>query len=207
MGRTDPAPTREQDDMNITVYCGSSHGSSPDYAEAARELGAWIAANGHALVYGGSAVGLMGIVSDSVLAGGGEVTGVEPRFFLESGIAHHEITHLIPVDTMSERKARMIDLGDAFVALPGGMGTLEEISEIMSRIRLRLTAAPCVFLNIGGFYDELRDFIDKLFRTGFVDSYEYESVHFAPSVAEACAFIESWELDREAYEHRESIYG
>ena len=193
--------------MNITVYCGSGMGDNPHYEQAARELGAWIADNGHALVYGGSAVGLMGVVSGAVLAHGGHVTGVEPRFFIESGIAHHDITQLIAVDTMSERKAKMIELGEAFVALPGGIGTLEEISEIMSRIRLRLTAAPCIFLNIDGFYDTFRAFLDELLAAGFVDPYEHGSIAFCPTVAEAARLLENWRLDEDGYRAIQSIFG
>ena len=187
--------------MNITVYCGSGKGDDPAFTQAARELGEWIAASGNALVYGGSAIGLMGVLSDTVLAGGGEVTGVEPRFFLDSGIEHHELTHLIPVDTMSERKAAMIELGDAFIALPGGVGTLEEITEIMSRIRLRLTAAPCILLNVNGFYDELEAFLGKLLSKGFVNPYEYGCITFARTVPEAVDALSNWKLGEYAYAH------
>ena len=155
--------------MNITVYCGSSKGDNPAFETAARELGDWIASAGHSLVYGGSAIGLMGIVAGAALEGGAHVTGVEPRFFLESSIPQHDLPTLIPTDTMSERKAKMIQLGDAFVALPGGIGTLEEITEIMSRIRLRLTTAPCIFLNIDGFYDTFQTFLDELLAPGCVN--------------------------------------
>ena len=122
--------------MNITVYCGSNFGDNPHFEEAARNLGAWIARAGHALVYGGSSVGLMGAVSRAAIEGGAPVIGVEPAFFIEAGVAQHDLTELIVCDTMGERKAKMIELGDAFVALPGGVGTLEEISEIFTRVRL-----------------------------------------------------------------------
>ena len=178
--------------MNITVYCGSSMGSDPAFEHAARELGEWIAREGHSLVYGGSAIGLMGIVAGAALEGGAFVTGVEPRFFLDSPIAQHELPELISVDTMSERKAIMIELGDVFIALPGGLGTLEEISEIMSRIRLRLTTAPCIFLNINGFYDDLQAFVGTLSQTGFVEDYEYGEIQFCPTVADAVRAIEAW---------------
>ena len=116
--------------MNITVYCGSNFGDDPLFEKAARELGAWIAREGHALVYGGSSVGLMGAVSRAAIEGGAPVIGVEPAFFIEAGVAQHDLTELIVCDTMGERKAKMIELGEMFVALPGGVGTLEEISEI-----------------------------------------------------------------------------
>ena len=123
--------------MNIAVYCGSSPLALPHLKEAARTLGAWIGRSGNALVYGGSSIGLMGEVSASALAAGAEVYGVEPQFFIDAGVAQHDLTRLHVVETMEERKALMIELADVFVALPGGVGTLEEISEIMSRIRLR----------------------------------------------------------------------
>jgi len=175
--------------MNITVYCGSSRGDVPAYAQAARELGEWIASAGHSLVYGGSAIGLMGIVAGAALEGGAHVTGVEPRFFLESDIPQHDLPVLFDVETMSERKAKMIELGDAFVALPGGIGTLEEMTEIMSRVRLRLTHAPCIFLNIDGFYDTFRAFLDELLAHGFVNAYEHEAIVFADSVDEAARML------------------
>ena len=181
--------------MNITVYCGSSTGNDPAFSQTARELGRWIADAGHSLVYGGSAIGLMGIVAGSALQGGAHVTGVEPRFFLESPIAQHDLPELIPTDTMEERKAKMIELGDAFIALPGGLGTLEEMSEIMSRIRLRLTTAPCIFLNINGYYDELKAFLDKAADSGFVDPYEYGEIHFCPNVGDAVRTLEAWKPD------------
>ncbi|WP_162610956.1 LOG family protein [Gordonibacter sp. An230] len=139
--------------MNITVYCGSNRGINPRFADAASELGTWITENGHTLVYGGSSVGLMGALSRATLDAGGEVHGVEPGFFVEAGVAQHDLTELHVVDTMSERKAKMVELGNAFVALPGGVGTLEEASEILARIRLGFDPAECFLLNIDGFYD------------------------------------------------------
>lgn len=108
--------------------------------------GAWIGDSGNTLVYGGSSVGLMGLISRVVLEHGGEVYGVEPQFFTDAGVEQQDLTELYVVENMSERKAKMIELGDVFVALPGGVGTLEEISEIMSRIRLHLTPGPCFAL-------------------------------------------------------------
>ena len=181
--------------MNVTVYCGSGMGDSPAYEKAAWDLGAWIAHAGHSLVYGGSAVGLMGVVAQAALEGGAHVTGVEPRFFLESDIPQHDLPELVPVDTMSERKAKMIELGDAFIALPGGIGTLEEITEIMSRIRLRLTTAPCIFLDIDGFYGTFQAFLDELLAAGFVDAYEHGAIRFCPTVDDAIRTLETWHVD------------
>ena len=158
-------------------------------ADAARKLGEWIAAGGHALVYGGSSIGLMGIVSSTVRDAGGRVFGVEPRFFIEAGVAQHDLTELIVVETMAERKAKMIELGEAFVALPGGAGTLEEISEIMSRIRLGKTAAPCCFLNIGGYYDSLRAFFETMLDQGFIAQDDFDRYRFFDTVAACAAYL------------------
>lgn len=156
--------------MNITVYCGSNFGDNPHFEEAAHDLGAWIARAGHTLVYGGSSVGLMGAVSRAAIEGGAPVIGVEPEFFIEAGVAQHDLTELIVVETMGERKSKMIELGDAFVALPGGVGTLEEISEIFTRVRLDMGPHECFLLNIDGFYDPLRLFRSRWSNAGFSTS-------------------------------------
>ena len=156
--------------MNITVYCGSNFGDNPHFEEAARNLGAWIARAGHTLVYGGSSVGLMGAVSRAAIEGGAPVIGVEPAFFIEAGVAQHDLTELFVCDTMGERKAKMIELGDAFVALPGGVGTLEEISEIFTRVRLDMGPHECFLLNIDGFYDPLRSFLESMVEHRFSTS-------------------------------------
>ena len=176
--------------MNITVYCGSNFGDNPHFEEAARNLGAWIARAGHTLVYGGSSVGLMGAVSRAAIEGGAPVIGVEPAFFLEAGVAQHDLTELFVCDTMGERKAKMIELGEAFIALPGGVGTLEEISEIMSLIRLGKTAAPCCFLNIGGYYDSLRAFVGTMLEQGFIAQDDFDRYLVPATVGEFAAIIE-----------------
>ncbi|MBQ9720393.1 MAG: TIGR00730 family Rossman fold protein, partial [Oscillospiraceae bacterium] len=117
--------------MNITVYLGANEGNDPALKTAVRKLGTWIGESGHALIYGGSKSGLMGELAESVLRSGGEVTGVEPQFFIDAGFEYDAITRLIVTKDMSERKAKMIELGDAFIACPGGTGTLEEIAEVM----------------------------------------------------------------------------
>ena len=137
--------------MKITVYLGASEGNDPALKTAVQELGRWIGQSGNALVYGGSRSGLMGLLADSVLAAGGQVTGVEPRFFVEQELQHNGLTELIVTENMAQRKAKMIELGDAFVALPGGVGTLEEISEIFTRVRLDMGPHECFLLNIDGF--------------------------------------------------------
>lgn len=185
--------------MNVTVYCGSSMGGDPRFADAARQLGKWIGQNGHSLVYGGSSIGLMGIVARTVLEAGGQVQGVETGFFVDAGVAQDGITRLHVVDDMGQRKAKMIELGDAFVALPGGVGTLEEISEIMSRIRLGLGAQPCCFLNIAGFYDAFKAFVDRMLAEGFVARKDVDRFLFAGTVDEATALIEeAWRVSAPA---------
>lgn len=181
--------------MNITVYCGSGMGNKPAYIEAATELGLWIAQGGHRLVYGGSAIGLMGVISRTVLENGGEVVGVEPQFFIDAGVEQHDLTELIVVETMAERKTKMFEIGEAFVALPGGVGTLEEITEIMSRMRLRLTKAPCVMLNIDGFYDEFEVLLDKMADSGFLDRDERDAFIFAETVVETACYLEKWSVE------------
>lgn len=170
--------------MNIVVYCGSSTPASPHLSECARELGAWIARNGHALVYGGSSVGLMGVVSRTALDHGGAVYGVEPRFFIEAGVAQHDLTRLYVTNDMAQRKAKMIELGDAFVAIPGGVGTLEEISEIFSRIRLGMGPGECFLLNVEGFYDPLRTLLYTMYEQGFLSRNEIDRIHFPTNVEE-----------------------
>lgn len=177
--------------MNITVYCGSSMPENRAFQQVARELGKWIAREGHELVYGGSRVGLMGIVSGTVLEAGGRVHGVETSFFVDAGVARDNLTELFVVDTMAERKAKMIELGDAFVALPGGVGTLEEMSEIMSRIRLGMDPSACYFLNIDGFYDNLRAFLDDMVREGFLDDVDLGRICFPETLDELVRLLEA----------------
>lgn len=175
--------------MNITVYCGSNPGDDPRFIEEARALGAWIAREGHTLVYGGSSVGLMGAVSRAALEGGAPVIGVEPAFFIEAGVAQHDLTELIVCKTMGERKAKMIELGDVFVALPGGVGTLEEISEIITRVRLDLGPHECFLLNIDGFYDPLDGFLASMVDRRFFDQCDLDRCHFPRSVDELAHLV------------------
>jgi hypothetical protein len=143
----------------ICVYSGSSFGASRDYADAARAFGAACARRGFGIVYGGGSVGLMGVLADSALAAGGEVIGVIPRVMIAEERAHLGLTELIPVDSMHQRKERMAQLADAFVALPGGIGTLEEVIEVFTWLQLGLHLKPVGLFNVGGFYDRLIDFL------------------------------------------------
>jgi uncharacterized protein (TIGR00730 family) len=154
--------------MNICVFCGSSTGNAPVYAEAARALGELMARGGHALVYGGGNIGLMGIVADSVLQHGGEVIGVIPDFLLKREVGHRGITRLEVVQTMHERKARMAELSHAFVAMPGGWGTLDELAEILTWRQLGLIGHPIALLNTHHFFDPLLQQMQHMVDAGFL---------------------------------------
>jgi uncharacterized protein (TIGR00730 family) len=175
--------------MNITVYCGSSFGNRDSYRAAAQELGQWIGSQGHTLVFGGGKIGLMGTLADAVLASGGRVIGVIPEFLHTPGKTHTGLTALYTVPSMAQRKAKMIELGEAFIALPGGPGTLEEISEVISLRRLGKTDAPCFFYNVDGYYDLMETFFQQINDREFL-AYPYtEIVHFPTSLAELAAHL------------------
>ena len=153
---------------SVCVYCGSNAGAKPDYAQAARALGARIAGEGLALVYGGGNVGLMGQVADAVLDAGGEVIGVIPRHLVEWEVAHRGVSELVVVDSMHARKQRMFELADAFVALPGGFGTLDEMFEMLTWRQLGLGHKPCAFLDVAGFWQPLVAMLDTMVRERFL---------------------------------------
>lgn len=176
--------------MKITVYLGSMMGTSVKYRQAAEELGAWIGKNGHSLVYGGASVGLMGVLAGSVLKNGGEVIGVIPRFLLSRGVPEH-LTRLYEVDTMAERKQKMLELGDCYIAFPGGTGTLEEISEALTREKLGLGSQKCLFYNVDGYYDELSAMFDKMVREGFLSAEDRRRIRFASNLSDIRKFVES----------------
>lgn len=165
--------------MKITVYLGANEGNDPRLKQAVQELGGWIGRSGNALVYGGSRSGLMGLLADSVLRAGGEVTGVEPQFFVESEFQHDGLTELIITQDMTERKSKMIELGDAFIALPGGTGTLEEITEVMSKVSLKHLDAPCILYNLDGFYDDLKSLLHRMIEKGLSTPARQEGIYFA----------------------------
>ena len=153
----------------VCVFCGSKPGARPEYADAARALAATLVAAGIDLVYGGGRVGLMGVVADAVLEAGGEVIGVIPDHMSDREIAHYGLTDLRIVGSMHERKALMYELSDGFVALPGGLGTLEELFEITTWSQLGLHAKPTGLLDVAGFYTPLVGFLDQLVTEGFVN--------------------------------------
>ena len=170
--------------MNITVYLGSNEGTSETLKIAVTELGRWIGENHHTLIYGGSKCGLMGDLAQSVLLSGGPVIGVEPQFFIDMGFDYDAITKLIVTKDMSERKAKMIELGDAFIAFPGGTGTLEEIAEVMSKVVLGHLDAPCIIYNLDGYYDSLKELLCHMVRMGLASEEKLEGIKFAKDLDE-----------------------
>lgn len=170
--------------MNITVYLGAHEGNDPSYKKAVEELGAWIADSGNRLVYGGSNEGLMANIADAVLSHGGKVTGIEAQMFADRGVAHAGLTELVIVPDITERRTRMIELGDAFIAFPGGTGTLEEISEVVSKICLGQLSQPCVFYNFNGFYNDMRAFLQRMVDAGFSTAERQQGIYFASNLAE-----------------------
>ena len=156
--------------MNIVVYCGAKGGSKSIYVEKARELGEWMADNGHTLVYGAGDAGMMGAVSDPLVKKGGESIGVTPDFFVLEEVTRDDLTERIVTEGMSDRRLKMMELGDAFIALPGGTGTLDEISEVIALKRLGRFGEkdrPIMLYNVEGFYDNLLRFFDDILANEF----------------------------------------
>jgi hypothetical protein len=174
----------------ICVFCGSSKGDREAYPQAAAEFGSLLAAHGVGLVYGGASIGLMGAVADAVLQEDGDVTGVIPQSLVDKEIAHSGLTQMHIVDTMHERKALMAKLSDAFVALPGGVGTLEELFEMWTWVQIGLHDKPCVLLNVAGYYDELICFLDKMTDSGYLKSSSRSQLKIACSPEEAIRVCE-----------------
>lgn len=152
----------------VCVFCGSSIGSKPAYAKAARQLGHALASRNLGLVYGGTNVGTMGELANAALESGGEVVGVVPTIFVEKEIAHTELSDLRVVDSMHERKGLMAELSDAFIALPGGLGTIDELFEMVTWTQLGLHRKPCGLLNVCQYYRELANFLDYAVSEGFI---------------------------------------
>lgn len=152
----------------LCVYCGASRGHDPVHAEAARQLGQSMVRQGLSLVYGGGHVGLMGVIADAVLDAGGEVTGVIPKALMDTEVGHERLTRLLVVKDMHERKALMAEHADGFVAMPGGIGTLEELFEAMTWAQLGFHEKPVGLLNVRGFYDGLTGFLSQLVAEGFL---------------------------------------
>jgi len=190
----------------VCVFCASAAGASPVYLEAATELGRLIALGGYGLVYGGATVGAMGAVADAALAAGGEVVGVIPEVIREREIDHKGLTELHVVRTMHERKALLARRADAFVALPGGYGTLDEFIEIVTWAQLKIHAKPCVLVNVavngGGFYDGLLGFLDHCVEHGMILAENRGLVLVAGDPEEALGLVErTWRERAEVPAH------
>jgi len=178
---------------SLCVYCGSSPGSSPLYLQAAETLGREIAGRGMRLVYGGASVGLMGAVAKAVLAEGGKVTGVIPQALYDQEVAFDMLDDLVVVDSMHTRKAKMAELADGFIALPGGYGTFDEFFEILTWAQLGLHAKPCGLLNINQYYDHLLAFLDHSVKEMFVHQPHRDMIHASDDAGNLIAQMETYD--------------
>jgi uncharacterized protein (TIGR00730 family) len=179
----------------LAVYCGSAMGSEPVFADAARETAAAMARHGVNLVYGGGRLGLMGLIADSVLENGGKVFGVIPQALVDIEVAHPSVTELTVVETMHERKAKMTELADAFLALPGGIGTLDELFEAWSWNALGYHKKPFCLLNVAGYYDGLIDFVDHASASGFMSPPRRAQLLVASTAEEALHLLDEAAAD------------
>lgn len=180
----------------ISVFCGASEGARPAYAESARQLGAELVSRGLGLVYGGCAVGIMGVLANAVLRHGGEVIGVIPQTLATRELAHPGLTELRVVSSMHERKATMASLADGFIALPGGLGTLEETFEILTWAQLGIHAKPIGVLNVEGYWDGLRQLLTQAVAEGFVRPEYAELLMFADAPAGLLDRFAAWRPSR-----------
>jgi uncharacterized protein (TIGR00730 family) len=178
---------------SICVFCGSSFGNAPAYLKAARDLGTLIASRQMKLIYGGASVGLMGAVADAALAAGGEVEGVLPKALEEKELAHRGLARLHVVSSMHERKAKMAELSDGFIALPGGAGTLEEIFEIWTWAQLGFHKKPAGFLDVNGYFEGLRTFIDHAVAEGFMRAAHRDILTFSTRGEDLLEALENYE--------------
>lgn len=174
----------------------------PEYLATARDLGRSIAGRGYGLLFGGATVGAMGVIAEGALGAGGEVVGVIPDIIMDREIGHRGLTELHVVRTMHERKALMASRADAFVALPGGYGTMDEFIEIVTWAQLRIHSKPCVLVNVGGYYDGLLAFLDKAVEQGFIKAENRGLVQVARDAAEALELVErEWRAHPEIPAH------
>lgn len=180
------------DQMRIAVFCGAHNGSDPAYQAAAKNLGHWIAENNYELVYGGSKLGLMGVVADSVLNEGGTVIGIMPEFLHDLERVHTHLTKMITVADLDERKKAMIQYADVCIALPGGVGTLEEISEAYSWARVGQNNSPCILFNVKNYYQLLQEFFDQMVEQDFLSKEDRQLVLFSESLSEMDTFIHDY---------------
>src|SRR5277367_2334034 len=182
----------------ICVFCGSADGADPIYAQTAKELGQRMAA---------ASIGLMGVLADAVIAGGAEVVGVMPDVLMDREIAHRSVTHFHVVKTMHERKALMYDHADAFIALPGGYGTLDEFIEIVTWAQLKLHQKPCILLNTNGYYDGFLAFLDHAMSQGFLKPENRELIRVATDAEAALAIAQSYWRTKPATPFRDEKLG
>ncbi|HEY0308792.1 MAG TPA: TIGR00730 family Rossman fold protein [Acidobacteriaceae bacterium] len=178
-------------EKNIAIFCASADGNRPLYLELAHEMGRALAQRGYGTVYGGAQVGMMGAVAAGALSAGGRVIGVIPHVLEKVEITHRGITELHIVPNMHERKALIAAKSDAFIALPGGIGTFEEIFEALTWAQLRIHEKPCLFLNAGGYYDKLLDFMDYIAAEGMFRGKNMDLLKVATTVEEALAIVEA----------------
>jgi uncharacterized protein (TIGR00730 family) len=181
---------------SVCVYCGSNTGSRPAYAERAAQLGARLAGEGIAVVYGGGNVGLMGVVADAALAAGGEVIGVIPEQLVGWEVAHIGLTRLEVVANMHERKARMFDLSEGFVALPGGFGTLDEMFEMLTWRQLGIGDKPCAFLDVDGFFEPLVAMMDRMVDERFLHADQRRDLWHGDDMAGMLSWMHAYQPAR-----------
>jgi uncharacterized protein (TIGR00730 family) len=179
--------------MRIALFCGSATGDRPLFAEQCAELARALVGAGHGIVYGGGKVGLMGIIADAALAAGGEVIGVTPQTLVEREVAHHGVTRLEVVQTMHERKARMVELADAMVALPGGVGTLDEFFEAWTWQLLGIHAKPVALYDVDGYWLKLRELLDGIVDEGFLGAAHRQALIHAHAADELLACLAEWQ--------------
>ena len=168
--------------MNVAVYCGSSTGKRPIYLETATKLGQALATNGFSIIYGGSNVGLMGAMANEALKHNGKVIGIMPKHLSKLELAHSSLSELHLVESMHERKKKMADLADAYVAMPGGCGTLDEVLEVFAGAQIRLHTKPVILFNIDGYYDTLLAHFERMIEDGFVREEHREILKVATTV-------------------------
>lgn len=175
--------------MNIAVYLGAKSGNKAIYAEKVKELGTFIAQNGHTLVYGGSNVGLMGILSDAVKDNGGKLIGVGVKVKKIIDAKRSDLDVYLETDNVQVRKKMMMDMSDMFVTIPGSLGTLDEVTDIMATLKLKIVSKPCFIYNINGFYNPLIAMLDNMCNEEFLSKSEIENVHFISSLDEMKSYI------------------
>jgi uncharacterized protein (TIGR00730 family) len=176
---------------HLCIFCGSSKGNDPVYEETAEELAKIIVDEDLTMVYGGGSIGIMGVLADKILSMNGKVIGVIPRFLYDLEVGHDNVTELIIVESMHERKQKMAEISDGFLALPGGFGTLEEMGEILTWIQLKLIRKPIGLLNINGFYDEFLRMLDKMVESGFLKKNNREILLSSKSPEEIITIIKN----------------